>query len=151
MAGGKHAGWHPGNLLRPCRANAMAAAQRCQQGVRNSVCPAGGTPCRRRQVVPCDPALVGAQQALHPEVRGLCRDPNAGDAVRRDGQLLGESDTRMWRTLFANVKAAHARLSLGNLVWLGADEINRRNGHNYLTVFTYLVVAVGTDEKAQKS
>jgi hypothetical protein len=30
--------------------------------------------------------------------------------VKRAGQILGESDTRMWRMLFAHVKAAHARL-----------------------------------------
>ncbi len=31
--------------------------------------------------------------------------------VKRPGQILGESDTRMWRMLFANVKAAYQRLS----------------------------------------
>ena len=45
----------------------------------------------------------------------------------------------MWRMLFANVKAAHARLSFKNVVWVGADEMNRRKGHNYLTVFADLV------------
>ena len=59
--------------------------------------------------------------------------------VKRAGQILGESDTRMWRTLFAHVKAAHARLSFDNVVWVGADEMNRRKGHNYLTVFADLL------------
>jgi transposase len=59
--------------------------------------------------------------------------------VKRAGQILGESDTRMWRMLFAHVKAAHARLSFDNVVWVGADEMNRRKGHNYLTVFADLV------------
>ncbi|MFM2167534.1 MAG: hypothetical protein RIS79_1905 [Verrucomicrobiota bacterium] len=59
--------------------------------------------------------------------------------VKRDGQILGESDTRMWRMLFAHVKAAHSRLSFDNVVWVGADEMNRRKGHNYLTVFTDVV------------
>jgi len=40
----------------------------------------------------------------------------------------------MWRMLSAHVKAAHARLSFDNVVWVGADEMNRRKGHNYLTV-----------------
>jgi transposase len=59
--------------------------------------------------------------------------------VKRAGQILGESDSRMWRMLFAHVKAAHARLSFDNVVWVGADEMNRRKGHNYLTVFADLL------------
>ena len=59
--------------------------------------------------------------------------------VKRAGQILGESDSRMWRMLFAHVKAAHARLSFENVVWVGADEMNRRKGHNYLTVFADLM------------
>ncbi len=59
--------------------------------------------------------------------------------VKRAGQILGESDTRMWRMLFAHVKAAHTRLNFDNVVWVGADEMNRRKGHNCLTVFADLV------------
>ena len=59
--------------------------------------------------------------------------------VKRAGQILGESDTRMWRMLFAHVKAAYERLSFENVVWVGADEMNRRKGHNYLTVFADLL------------
>jgi transposase len=60
--------------------------------------------------------------------------------VKRAGQILGESDTRMWRMLFAHVKAAYARLSFGKVVWVGADEMNRRrNEHNYPTVFADLM------------
>ena len=59
--------------------------------------------------------------------------------VKRAGQILGESDTRMWRMLFAHVKAAHARLSFDNVIWVRADEMNRRKGHNYLTVFADLL------------
>jgi transposase len=59
--------------------------------------------------------------------------------VKRAGQILGESDSRMWRMLFAHVKAAHARLNFDNVVWVGADEINRCKGHNNLPVFAELV------------
>jgi hypothetical protein len=59
--------------------------------------------------------------------------------VKRAGQILGESDSRMQRMLFAHVKAAQARLSFDNVVWVGADEMNRRKGHNYLTVFADLL------------
>jgi transposase len=40
--------------------------------------------------------------------------------------------------LFAHVDAAWADLSWENVVWVGADEMNRRKGHNYLTVFVDL-------------
>jgi transposase len=59
--------------------------------------------------------------------------------VKGVGQILGESDTRMWRMLFAHVKAAYERLSFENLVWVGADEMNRRKEHNYLTVLADLL------------
>ena len=55
------------------------------------------------------------------------------------GRILGKSDTRMWRMLFAHAKAAYERLSFDNVVWVVADEMNRRNGHNYLTVFADLM------------
>jgi hypothetical protein len=59
--------------------------------------------------------------------------------VRRADQILCESDTQMWRMRFAHVKAAYVRLSFDTVVWVGADEMNRRKGHNYLTVFADLV------------
>jgi hypothetical protein len=54
--------------------------------------------------------------------------------VKRAGQTHGESEPRMWRILFAHVKAVHARLSFEIVVWVGADEMNRRKGHNHLTL-----------------
>ena len=59
--------------------------------------------------------------------------------VKRAGEILGETDQRMWRMLFAHVDAAYAQLSLEDVVWVGADEMNRRKGHNHLTVFADLV------------
>jgi len=55
--------------------------------------------------------------------------------VKRACQILGESDSRMWLMLIAGVKAAHARLSFDNVVWLRADEMVRSEGRKYLTVF----------------
>jgi hypothetical protein len=66
-----------------------------------------------------------------------------GMPVQRAVQFLGESDTRMWRMLFAHVKAADTRLSFDNVVWVGADEMNRSKGHNYLTVFADLEAKTG--------
>ena len=59
--------------------------------------------------------------------------------VKKAGEILGETDQKLWRALFAHVDAAWAELSWENVVWVGADEMNRRKGHNYLTVFVDLV------------
>jgi transposase len=58
--------------------------------------------------------------------------------VARAGEILGETDQRLWRMLFAHVDAAWRELSWENVVWVGADEMNRRKGHNYLTMFADL-------------
>jgi transposase len=57
--------------------------------------------------------------------------------VKKAGEILGESDKRLWRMLFLHVKAAQAA-SEWAVVWVGADEMNIRKGHNYLTVFADL-------------
>jgi transposase len=58
--------------------------------------------------------------------------------VKKAGEILGETDQKLWRALFAHVDAAWAELSWEGVVWVGADEMNRRKGHNYLTVFVDL-------------
>lgn len=58
--------------------------------------------------------------------------------VKKAGEILGETDQKLWRALFAHVAAAWADLSWENVVWVGADEMNRKKGHNYLTVFVDL-------------
>src|SRR5216117_1470956 len=58
--------------------------------------------------------------------------------VSEDREILRETDRKLWRALFAHVDAAWAQLSWENVVWVGADEMNRKKGHNYLTVFVDL-------------
>ena len=58
--------------------------------------------------------------------------------VKKAAEILDETDQKLWRVLFAHVDAAWADLSWENVVWVGADEMNRRKGHNYLTVFADL-------------
>jgi len=58
--------------------------------------------------------------------------------VSQAGEILGETDTKLWRALFAHVAAAWQDLSWEQVVWVGADEMNRQKGHNYLTVFVDL-------------
>ena len=55
--------------------------------------------------------------------------------VSKAGEILGETDQKLWRALFAHVGAAWLDLSWENVRWVGADEMNRKKGHNYLTVF----------------
>ena len=59
--------------------------------------------------------------------------------VKKAGEILGETDQKLWRVLFAHVDAAWSELSWEDVVWVGADEMNRKKGHNYLTVFVDLV------------
>jgi hypothetical protein len=59
--------------------------------------------------------------------------------VKRPSEILGESDSRISRMLLAHVKVVFERLSFANVVWVGADEVNRRKGHNNLTVFAELL------------
>lgn len=59
--------------------------------------------------------------------------------VKKAGEILGETDKRLWRMLFAHVEEAHARSEWNDVTWVGADEMNRRKGHNYLTVFADLL------------
>jgi len=53
--------------------------------------------------------------------------------VSKAGEILGEMDQKLWRALFAHGDAAWAELSWENGVWVGADEMNRKKGHNDLT------------------
>jgi transposase len=58
--------------------------------------------------------------------------------VKKAGEILGETDQKLWRALFAHLDAAWQDLSWENVIWVGADEMNRKKGHNDLTVFVDL-------------
>lgn len=70
--------------------------------------------------------------------------------VKKAGEILGETDQRMWRMLHAHVEAAWRAADWSEVVWVGADEMNRKKGHNYLTVFADLAgkrVLLGVEGK----
>lgn len=74
--------------------------------------------------------------------------------VKKAAEIIQETDTRMWRVLFAHVEAAYAALDMSEVVWIGADEMNRRKGHHYLTVFADLMkkrVIFATEGKDAKT
>jgi len=58
--------------------------------------------------------------------------------VKKAGEILGGTDQKLWRTLFAHVVAAWKDLSWEKVIWVGADAMNRKKGPNYLTVFVDL-------------
>jgi transposase len=58
--------------------------------------------------------------------------------VKKAGEILGETDQRLWRMLHAHVDAARARDDWSGVVWVGADEMSVRKGHEYVTVFADL-------------
>ena len=59
--------------------------------------------------------------------------------VKKAGEILGETDRPLWRLLHAHGAAARARDDWSEVVGVGADEMNRRKGHNDVTVFADLV------------
>ena len=59
--------------------------------------------------------------------------------VSKAGEIVGETDPRLWRMLFAHVAKAYAALDLSEVCWIGVDEMNCRKGHDYLSVFADLV------------
>ena len=71
--------------------------------------------------------------------------------VKRPGHILGDCDTRMWRMRLAHLEASYERLSFDNVMWMGADAVNRRKRHNYLTVFVDLVAKRGLFTKPGKN
>ena len=80
----------------------------------------------------------GRSRGLTQEFEGFALTLMREMPVKKAGEILGETDHKLWRMLFAHVDAAWADLSWEDVVWVGADEMNRRKGHNYLTVFVDL-------------
>jgi transposase len=80
----------------------------------------------------------GRSRGLTQEFEGFALTLMREMPVKKAGEILGETDQKLWRALFAHVDAAWTDLSWENVVWVGADEMNRKKGHNYLTVFVDL-------------
>ena len=59
--------------------------------------------------------------------------------ISKASELVGETDTRLWRMLFRQVKAAYAQADFSQVCCVGVDELSARKGHKYLTVFADLV------------
>jgi len=59
--------------------------------------------------------------------------------VSQVAQLVGETDTRLWRMLFRQVDAAYAQADFSQVCCLGVDEMSVRKGHEYISVFADLL------------
>jgi len=58
--------------------------------------------------------------------------------VAKVAELVGETDTRLWRMIFAHVDAAYARKDMSEVTQVGVDEMSLRKGREYLTIFADL-------------
>jgi transposase len=58
--------------------------------------------------------------------------------VSKVAELVGETDTRLWRMLFRQVDAAYAEADFSQVCCVGVDEMSVRKGHDYITVFADL-------------
>jgi transposase len=59
--------------------------------------------------------------------------------VSKAAELVGETDTRLWRMLFRQVDAAYAEADFSHVCCVGVDEMSVRKGREYLSVFADLL------------
>ncbi|MEI8191930.1 MAG: ISL3 family transposase [candidate division NC10 bacterium] len=77
--------------------------------------------------------------------------------VNRAGEILGERDGRMWSMVHRHVEAARATVSMAEVRAVGVDEMSRRKGHHYVSVFAdmeerkVLFATEGKDAETWKS
>ena len=58
--------------------------------------------------------------------------------VKNVGEVLGETDQRLWRMLREQVAAAQALVDMSELRIVGCDEMAIAKGHKYITAFADL-------------
>src|SRR6266851_8926851 len=59
--------------------------------------------------------------------------------VSKVGEIVVETDTRLWRMLFRQVDAAYAEADFSQVCCVGVDEMSVRKGHEYVSVFADLL------------
>jgi len=59
--------------------------------------------------------------------------------VAKAAEILGETDTRMWRLLLGYVEEAYERVDMSEVTCVGVDEMARAKGQRYLSVFADLL------------
>jgi transposase len=101
-----------------------------------SVCALPRGPCREcRKGFTVRAPWEGRSRGFPQEFEAFALTLRREMPVQKAGAILGGDDQRLWRMLFAPGEAAWAELNWEQVVWVGADERNRRKGHHYLTGF----------------
>lgn len=59
--------------------------------------------------------------------------------IARVAEVMGETDTRLWRMLFKHVEAAYTEADFSKVCCVGVDEMSVRKGQNYVSIFADLV------------
>jgi transposase len=100
----------------------------------------------RRLSPPWEGLSKGFTKAFEAYVLLLAREM----PVARLARITGETDTRLWRLIHAQVEAARAQADFCNVTCVGVDEMNIAKGHKYISVFADLLekrVLFGTPGK----
>jgi len=74
--------------------------------------------------------------------------------MNKVAEIMGETDTRLWRMLFRQVDAAYAEADFSPVCCVGVDEMSIRKGHEYISVFADLLarrVLFATEGKDQQT
>ncbi len=74
--------------------------------------------------------------------------------VAKVAQVVDETDMRLWRMLLAHVEKAYGEADFSAVSCVGVDELSRKKGHHYLTIFADLVqkrVLFATEGKDQET
>jgi transposase len=59
--------------------------------------------------------------------------------MSKAAEIVGETDTRLWRLLFRQVGAAYAEADFSEVCCVGVDEMSVRKGQEYISVFADLL------------
>lgn len=60
--------------------------------------------------------------------------------VKKVGQIIGETDTLLWRMIFRHVEGAYSEADFSQVCHVGVDEMNVRKGQEYISVFADLTL-----------
>jgi hypothetical protein len=102
-----------------------------------------GAVCRVR------PTLEGRSKQITQESEEIRLTRLLETPVKRAGRVLAERDSRVLRMIISHVKAAYNRFSTEIVVWVGAVEMTRGKGDNYLAVFRELLYPCGEPHGSQ--
>lgn len=99
------------------------------------MCPAARALSPLRERVLGDSAVGRTQREFHDGFEAFALTLMKQMPVKNAAEIIGETDTRMWRILLKHVDNAHKKLSMEEVTCVGMNETSRARGHQYVTVF----------------